>query len=38
MDTANEDDVRRVAREIFLPEKLNLAMVGPMTKIKPIEI
>ncbi len=32
MDTANGDDVRRVAGEIFLLEKLNLVMVGTVTK------
>ncbi len=29
LDVVSADDVQRVAHELLLPEKLNLAVVGP---------
>ncbi len=29
VDKINAEDIQRVARDIFAPEKLNLAVIGP---------
>ena len=37
IDTITQEDVLRVAQEIFKPEKLNLAMIGPFKDKAPFE-
>ncbi len=37
IDAVSADDVRRVAEEIFLPERLNLAVIGPQESKESLE-
>ena len=34
IDRVNQDDILKIAKEIFQPQKLNLALIGPFTSLE----